>query len=896
MSIRHRRRQHPVGQGFFHSGDLYESNIGRRLLYVVDCGSKAKHRLSREKQIDDFVQNVGAGDVIDLLLVSHVHEDHISGIERLLDKTRGLKVDTIMLPLTTLEERLIAFARSVDEDGAASDNAFYRRFVVSPEAALSELDPRQIILVRSGSPDDGAPGRTGEPLSPFPGDEGDRDRETIKSPQEWKLVGAGERENRGGHRTPSGEVAQVVVLPDTAGIAVPGAVDWEWLLAPYVDPKVQSGIAKFQRKLARRLGDACDFVTTLLGNKDPRLAEMGWKRKVTLGHHCLERYVLPLVRQHILAKWTSSRGGSKSTVVVIPNARHFRRIYNLYIDGGCDPSVLVNRRKGPGSHSKAHHLDLELWTEFAHLYASPERPSMRACYGDLRAEIGKRNSTRPKSGHAYKMPARNTFEALIKGMGEYFLHSARYGEDAAKKKFAPVREGLKVVAPGERVEMDNWKVDLHAWFALTPVWKLMNDEQRKALKKVRVWVTVAIDVATRCIVSLRFSTRAPSSHSSLAALEMMVTEKQHIAEVAGAESGWIHSFVPRELLTDAGSEFIETSFRQCVAALHCVHTIPPAGMASARGTIESVFRTFGQRFLHYFSGRTFSSVYAKGDYEGDGRAVLFVDEVCTLLTRAIVDIYHNEPHSGLGGETPANAWLRLSREYAMLPPLSQRQRRRIFGTLITRKVSARGIVFLGIHYQSRELQRLWAERSALPNAPTLEVKVRIDRFSLRTISFHDGVRWQDLTAEHIPEDVSVWEWTEAKDGLAAVHGKNGEINLSAMLHAINDLRKAGVAAAARAELGTDIPSAAAYRKVEYERFAREITMDVLTGKELAPLAISHDPLVTSVEEFSFLARNTKEVTDYLGTSEAGIEPAEHVSEPGLGYDEDDDGFAFSIEE
>jgi putative transposase len=651
---------------------------------------------------------------------------------------------------------------------------------------------------------------------------------------------------------------------------------------------------KAQRALV--YADACDFVTTLLGRKNPRLAEMGWKRKVTLGHDCLERYLLPLVRLHVLAKWSGRRGGKKIDAIVIPNARHFRRIYDRYISGGCDPAVLVSRRKGPGSYSKANHLDLELWTELSQLYASAKRPSMRACYGMLRAEIEKRNSSRPKNGHVYKMPSRNTFETLIKGMGEFFLHAARYGEDAAKKKFAPVRDGLRVFAPGERVEMDNWKVDLHAWFALTPVWKQMTDEQRKALKKVRVWVTVAIDIATRCIVALRFSTRAPSSHSSLAALEMMVTEKEHIAEVAGAESRWIHSFVPRELLTDAGSEFIETSFRQCVAALHCVHTIPPAGMASARGTIESVFRTFGQRFLHYFEGRTFSSVYAKGDYEGDGRAVLFVDEVCSLLTRAIVDIYHNEPHSGLGGETPANAWLRLSREYAMLPPLSQRQRRRIFGTLITRKVSARGIVFLGIHYQSRELQRLWAERAAIPNAPTSEVKVRIDRFSLRTISFHDGIRWQDLTAEHIPEDVSVWEWTEAKHGLAAIHGKNAEINLSAMLHAINDLREAGVAAAARAELGTDIPSAAAYRKVEHERFAREITMDVLTGKELASLAVSHDPLVTSVEEFSFLARNTKEVAARFDTDEAEIEAAAKFEETGLGYDEDDVGFVFSIEE
>ncbi|MCJ9691122.1 DDE-type integrase/transposase/recombinase [Rhizobium leguminosarum] len=646
-----------------------------------------------------------------------------------------------------------------------------------------------------------------------------------------------------------------------------------------------------QARRALVYADAFDFVITLIGKKDQRLAEMGWRRKVTLGHDCLDKYVLPLARQHVLLKWTSKKAGKKNTIVALPNARHFRRLYNLYIEGGCDPAVLVSRRKGPGSYSKAHPADLRLWTEFSQKYATDKRPSMRFCFGLLQAEIKKRNEACPKGGHLYKMPSRNSFEALIKGMGEYFLHAARFGEDAAKKKFAPVRDGLQVFAPGERVEMDEWKVDLHAWFILTPVWLTLTEKQREALTKVRVWVTVAIDVATRCIVALRFSTRANSSHSSIAALEMIVTEKEHIAEVAGAESRWIHSFVPRELVTDAGAGFIDTGFRQAVAALHCVHTIPPAGMASARGTIESVFRSFGQKFLAYFDGRTFSSVYAKGDYDGEGNAVLNVDEVCRFLTRAIVDIYHHQPHSGLGGETPANAWMRLSREYAMLPPLSQRQRRVMFGTVIKRKVSARGIVFLGIHYQSRELERLWAERAALPNSPSVEVKVRIDRFSLRTISFHDGFKWRDLTAEHLPEGVSVWEWTEAMTELSKTHAKNVEINLSTMLKAINDLREAGIAAAARAELGTDIPSEAAYRKVEHERFAREITMDVLSGKELAPLAIAHDPLTTSIEEFRFLARNKKEVDAYLDDTKAAPE----LEESGLGYGGEQSGFSFSIE-
>lgn len=254
MNVTHDRRQHSVGQGFFHSGNLYDTDGKCRLRYVIDCGSKAKYQSNREKQIDDFVSGVGAGGMLDLLLISHIHEDHVSGIERLLDRATGLKVDTIMMPLTTVEERLIAFARSVEEDDLAANNAFYQQFVTDPEAALSKLGPRQIILVRPGAPDDGAPGGTGEPLLRLPDDERPRGREDIEARREWRLVGKGQIERRNDLSTQSRSAVQVSVLPDSAGIAAPGEDGyWEWLIAPYVDPKVNAGIGKFERKLARCL-------------------------------------------------------------------------------------------------------------------------------------------------------------------------------------------------------------------------------------------------------------------------------------------------------------------------------------------------------------------------------------------------------------------------------------------------------------------------------------------------------------------------------------------------------------------------------------------------------------------------------------------------------------------
>ncbi|MGO7804901.1 integrase [Rhizobium ruizarguesonis] len=651
-----------------------------------------------------------------------------------------------------------------------------------------------------------------------------------------------------------------------------------------------------QRALA--LADAFEIFLDMqrLGKEHPLLGSVGWKRKITMGRDCLKA-ILPAIEKAVQAKWTPTSGSTSYKLYKLPGGRQFKRLFDLFVSGGCNPKVLVSRKNGPGTHAaNAHPDDLAVWVEHARRYAHHTRPSMRACFGQLQAFVEKHNQACDARTRKHKLPSRNTFEALIKGMGEFFLHAARYGEDAAIKKFAPVRDGLRVLAPGQRVEMDEWKIDLFTLLALTSAWKAFSIKERKALKKIRIWVTVAIDVATRCILALRFSTRAPSVHSSLAALEMVVTSKEHIAEVAGAESGWFQALVPQELVTDAGAAFIEESFRAAVATLGCIHTIPPAGMASARGTIESVFRTFGQRYLHYFEGRSFSNSEELGDYDADERVVLNVDELARALTRAIVDIYHNEPHSGLGGETPANAWLRLSREYAMIPPLDQRQRRRIFGTVIRRKISARGVRFLNIHYQSPELQRLWAERHAIPNTPTPSVDIRVDRFNLNTVSYHDGNDWLDLRSElSLPDNVSAWEWTAALSAMQKTHRKNAKVNLSVMLNAINDLRESGEAAAARAELGTDIISAAAYRKVEMSRYGYDIADDLVQKHRLLEkLAVAHDPLTTSIEEFRFLARNTEEYDAHFAQSEReypAFEEREHEKQA-----QGDNGFSIDFED
>ena len=127
---------HSVGQGLFYSMKLDNFNM------VYDCGSKAQQPLTTE--INNFKN--GISGVLDLLIISHFHDDHVSGLDTLLINTR---VKRLLIPYLTPVERLYL---SVQHSEAS---ASYHRFLADPTGTLLELtDIDEIIVVGSAPPDD----------------------------------------------------------------------------------------------------------------------------------------------------------------------------------------------------------------------------------------------------------------------------------------------------------------------------------------------------------------------------------------------------------------------------------------------------------------------------------------------------------------------------------------------------------------------------------------------------------------------------------------------------------------------------------------------------------------------------------------------------------------------
>jgi hypothetical protein len=234
------RRQHSVGQGFFHSGQITTS--GTQFRYVYDCGAMSPYAAARRREVKAYLAQIGES-AIDALFISHAHADHLNGLPDLL-KSKG-RAKTIFLPLIQLADRLIAFARAASEDPTVTEDGFFVRFTLDPAAALGGFGPDRIIMFEPG--EGGAPGGpNGAP--PLEG----ATREFGLEELPWRLVGRGTLMSTGTVPGPAGAVP-VLRVPDTAAIAPRGVKATGWLLAPYVDVAVSAKRAKFLRSLAKRL-------------------------------------------------------------------------------------------------------------------------------------------------------------------------------------------------------------------------------------------------------------------------------------------------------------------------------------------------------------------------------------------------------------------------------------------------------------------------------------------------------------------------------------------------------------------------------------------------------------------------------------------------------------------
>jgi putative transposase len=519
-----------------------------------------------------------------------------------------------------------------------------------------------------------------------------------------------------------------------------------------------------------------------------------------------------------------------------PSVKTFRRDYKRYHACGGEVLGIVHRHHGPGLHLRKVDADS---VAFAHKHAlnymTDRKPSMAKVYKEYVGALGDLNKERATP---LLEVTRHKFELIISKFDAFDKWDGRHGRASALKRFGMVKRGINALAVGERIEIEFWNVDLMTLFVETGMWDILPPSYKEAVVGTRIWFVAAIDVATRYILAFRASTN-PNAVSAAAAIRMIMSDKRHISGFVGAETPWIGMVQPRDIFSDNGKEFANGLVEGIMRAAKITFNRPQAGNPKARPFIESLFHSIGPLIASFFTGRTFGSIAEKGDYNPEHQISLQVEEMIQLFTLAICDIYHNKPHSGLGGGTPHNAWLRATQEHGIeFPSQDPDFMLHVFGMKFKRRIGQYGIPFMGIPYANDELHR---QRKKFGQ---MEFEIKVDPEDLEHIAVRGDEGWFVVENKvDIPRNLSLAEWVVARHDLRTQHASEAEAGLAAMNRAINRLAESGRAAALRANLTPRNMTAEHYEALEAELFGAWVAVrEANTPAVTQAFALPVDPL------------------------------------------------------
>jgi transposase InsO family protein len=449
-------------------------------------------------------------------------------------------------------------------------------------------------------------------------------------------------------------------------------------------------------------------------------------------------------------------------------------------------------------------------------YASRGKLTIADVYEAVEADIDELNRNLPEGPKVYV--SERAIRRRIRKLDPLFVDLGRMGPDRTRKKYTPVGSGLDELARMERVEMDDWDMDLfavlqhkHARYYITDQARTKARSLRRQKITVRCTVTAAIDVATKCIVGLGVSPFAPSTPGSKSALRTIVADKSELAKSSGAQCGWPMHARPGEIATDGGPAF-GGEFHESVVKLGINHRIGN-GDPRSRGTIESFFRTF-KRFCRMFTGQAFSNVVEKGDYPAEQMASLVVEDLERLLIRFIVDSYHHRPHGGLGGQLPYEAWKEATND--LDPPPDHIQRQIAFGIpLHDRAISAAGIRYLHVDYKHSKMGVLHGligrgRLTVVVDPHDMGAILVLVKDDLRSHFSGDG-DYMTFTAEGY-EGISVAQHLSSNRTLREFERKQAELGAPFRLGAFRALRKEAEELRIKAGVPSDEIDPKLYRK------------------------------------------------------------------------------------
>lgn len=310
-----------------------------------------------------------------------------------------------------------------------------------------------------------------------------------------------------------------------------------------------------------------------------------------------------------------------------------------------------------------------------------------------------REITRACAVRGLPAPARNTVAARIARMNPVEVGRRREGAESIRPLQSAGDEVPVVESILDLVQIDHTVIDLI----------VVDDRDRLPIG--RPYLTVAIDVCSRCLVGMVVTLEPPSAVSVGLCLAHAAGDKRPWLERLGIDAAWPMSGKPKALYVDNAREFKSEALTRGCEQHGISLDYRPLGQPHYGGIVERVIGTaMGQ--IHELPGTTFSNPVDRGAYDAEKKAALTMTELERWLALAVAT-YHGTVHSTLG-QTPAGRW--AESVTATGTPVTTANPTAFlvdFLPVFRRKLTRTGFVIDHVHYFANALKPWIARRDHL---------------------------------------------------------------------------------------------------------------------------------------------------------------------------------------
>lgn len=348
------------------------------------------------------------------------------------------------------------------------------------------------------------------------------------------------------------------------------------------------------------------------------------------------RRCLPVIQRLVQSAHRTSAEVIAAAAELGCSRAHLYVLLNRYL---ADPRLtsLLPRRRGPerGGSRLTPEIDALIDGAIETMYLTQQRPGIT----DLVTEVRRRC-------HALGLtaPGRKAVRARVRLKPPKEIVRRREGRKAARDRFAPAIGSLEVTWPLSLVQIDHTLVDV-----------IVVDSVTRAPIQ-RPWLTLAIDVCSRCVLGFHLSLEPPSATSVALCVAHAALSKQQWLDERQIEAQWpMHGLFAR-LHLDNAKEFRSEALRRGCEQYGIAIDYRPVRTPHYGGHIERLIGTMMGK-VHLLPGATFSDIRAKGDLDPEKSAAMTVEELERWLAHAIAGVYHRTLHRALDA-TPLAAWER----------------------------------------------------------------------------------------------------------------------------------------------------------------------------------------------------------------------------------------------